>query len=64
MTCVVACPGKAASGAGSRPSLSLEGDGTLIFEADVDGIAKKQFALAIAAAMPNLVAIIDREVGP
>lgn len=40
--------------------LSLEGDGTLIFEAEVDGVAQKKLALEIAAAMPDVVAIVDR----
>lgn len=40
--------------------LALERDGTLIFEAEVDEVAQKKLALEIAAAMPDITAIVDR----
>lgn len=40
--------------------LRLDADGVLIFEAEVDSVAKKKIALERAAAHPQVAAIVDR----
>lgn len=40
--------------------LSLDADGVLIFEAEVDSVAQKKIALETAAAFPEVTAIVDR----